>query len=235
MKRIVFAIPLLCVMLLLIHVSRAGAVYEGGYVCREEAGAVNETWSFIKNFTWEHYYWAYPFEFTTHDHDYVDWMDVAFFSGHGGHGVITTLRNCCDPVNFWDGSVSLGDDYLEFLTIDACAVAPAPPDVGNSWDDGWWDVFHRLHQILTFRGTGWYNGTVEDNYACYLLAGQTFMTAWMNAANSVRTGGEYPGYCSIIWAYPQGSYPGAHNDRYTPYPTQDPPYDLSVMAITYQY
>lgn len=225
----------LSALLLALVAFPALAIYEGGYVCREENGAVNETWSFIKHFSWEHYYWAYPFEFTTHDHLYLDWMDVAFFSGHGGHGVITTLRNCCDHVNFWDGSVSLGDDYLEFITVDACSVAPAPPDVGNTWDDGWWDVFHRLHQFLSFRGAGWYNGTVEDNYGSYLKAGQTFMTAWMNAANSVRSGGEYPGYTSIIWAYPQGSYGGAHNDRYIPYPTQDPPNNLGTIAITWQY
>lgn len=228
-------IPMICIMFTSIQLPSAEALYEGGYVCREETGAVNETWSFIKHFSWEHYYWAHPFEFTTSDHLYLDWMDVAFFSGHGSHGLITTLRNCCDRVNFWNGSVSLGDDYLKFLTIDACSVAPAPPDVGTTWDDGWWGVFQGLHQVLTFRGTGWYNGTVEDNYGSYLVAGQTFMTAWMNAANSVRSGGEYPGYTSIIWAYPQGTYPGAHNDRYTPYPTQNAPEGLSIMAITYQY
>jgi len=216
-------------------VSPAAALYEGGYVCREETGAVNETWAFIKHFSYNQYYWAYPFEFTTSDDLYVDWMDVAFFSGHGSHGSITTRKNCCDPVNFWDGSVSLGDDYLEFLTIDACSVAPSYPDVGNSWDDGWWGVFHKLHQLLTFRRTGWYDSRVEDNYGSYLQAGQTFISAWLNAANSVRSGGEYPGYCSIIWAYPQGSYSGAQNDRYTPYPSTDPPFNLSIMANTYQY
>ncbi|MBT8341333.1 MAG: hypothetical protein HKP58_19900, partial [Desulfatitalea sp.] len=157
MQRAIKIFPIICFVLWAICVSPAAALYEGGYVCREETGAVNETWAFIKHFTWEHYYWAYPFEFTTHDDLYVDWMDVAFFSGHGSHGRITTLRNCCDSVNFWDGSVSLGDDYLEFLTIDACSVAPSHPDVGNAWDDGWWDVFHRLHQLLTFRRTGWYD------------------------------------------------------------------------------
>jgi hypothetical protein len=87
--------------------------------------------------------------------------------------------------------------------------------------------------ILSFRTTGWYDGRVEDRYASNLKAGQKYISAWFNAANSVRSG-TYPGYCSVVWAYPQGSYPGAHNDSYYNH-GGDPPYYLSTMAITYQY
>lgn len=208
------------------------ALEEGGYVCREESGAVNETWNFIKHFSYEQYYWAVPEVFTTWDNSYVDNMDVAFFSGHGGNFSITTLRNCCDPVNFAGGAVSLGDLDLEILTIDACSVAPSPIERAD-WASGWWGVFHRLHQLLSFRTTGWYDGRVEDQYAKNLLAGQKYIDAWFNAANSVRDG-VYPGYCAVIWAYPQGDHPGTANDTYYSY-VYDPPYDLSIIAITYQY
>lgn len=212
------------------------ALEQGGYVCREESGAVNETWNFLKNFPssdpYDQYYWAVPQEFTSSDSYYVDNMDTAFFSGHGGNFSITTLRNCCDPVNFASGLVSLGDLDLEFLTIDACSVAPSPIERPD-WASGWWSVFHRLHQVLSFRTTGWYDGRVEDQYSKNLLAGQKYIDAWFNAANSVRDG-TYPGYAAVIWVYPQAGHPGTANDTYY---TQvyDPPTNLSVIAITYQY
>ncbi len=211
---------------------------EGGYVCREENGAVNETWNFLKNFksggsyTFEHYYWAVPEVFTSWDAAYVDNMDTAFFSGHGGNFSITTLRNCCDPVNFNGGSVSLGDLDLEFLTIDACSVIPSPIERAD-WASGWWDMFHGLHQVLSFRTAGWYDGRVEDQYAKNLLSGQKYIDAWFNAANSVRSG-TYPGYCAVIWAYPHDGYAGTGNDTYYSQ-ASDPPHNLGVMAITYQY
>lgn len=212
--------------------SMSFGVEEGGYVCREESGAVNETWNFIKHFSYEQYYWAVPQLFTTHDSSYVDNMDTAFFSGHGGNFLITTLRNCCDAVDFSSGSVSLGDLDLEFLTIDACSVAPSPIE-RSDWASGWWDVFHRLHQLLSFRTTGWYDGRVEDQYAKNLLSGQKYIDAWFNAANSVRSG-TYPGYCAVVWAYPQSGHPGTANDTYYSW-VSDPPDPLSWIAITYQY
>jgi hypothetical protein len=210
----------------------ADALEEGGFVCREETGAVNETWAFIKHFNWEQYYWAHPFEFTTSDASYVDNMDVAFFSGHGSNFHITTLRNCCDGVNFASGSVSLGDLDLEILTIDACSPVPSPIE-RDDWASGWWDVMHGLHQILSFHTTGWYDSRVEDQYAKNLINGQKFIDAWFNAANSVRSG-VYPGYCAVIWAYPYGDHPGTANDTYYSY-APDPSYNLHIMAITYQY
>lgn len=210
----------------------ARALEEGGYVCREENGAVEETWAFIKHFSWEQYYWAQPFVFTTSDAAYVDNMDIAFFSGHGSNFHITTLRNCCDQVDFSSGAVSLGDLDLEILTVDVCSLIPAPIDRAD-WASGWWDVFHRLHQILSFRTTGWYDSRVEDQYAVNLLAGQKFIDAWFNAANSVRSG-VYPGYCAVIWVYPYNGHPGTANDTYYSY-VSDPSQNLHIMAITYQY
>ncbi len=208
------------------------ALEQGGYVCREETGAVNETWNFIKHFSYDQYYWAVPEVFTTWDRHYVDNMDTAFFSGHGGNFSITTLRNCCDSVNFAGGAVSLGDLDLEFLTIDACSVIPSPIERAD-WASGWWGVFHKLHQILSFRTTGWYDGRVEDQYAKNLLAGQKYIDAWFNASNSVRSG-VYPGYGAVLWAYPQSGHPGTANDTYYSQ-VSDPPSNLGVMAITYQY
>jgi hypothetical protein len=201
-------------------------------VCRNEQGAVNETWAFLKHFTYEHYYWAEPLVFTTHNHLYADNMDTAFFSGHGGHFSITTYENWGDPVNFADGSVSLGDVDLEFLTIDACSVAPSPIERAD-WASGWWTVFKGLHQILSFRTTGWYDARVEDRYALNLLSGQKYMDAWFNAANSVRDG-MYPGYCAVLWAYPYNGHPGTANDTYYSQ-VSDPQANLAIMAITYQY
>lgn len=231
-------IPGLFLLLMLLCPPVSYGLEEGGYVCREENGAVNETWNFLKNFksggsyTFEHYYWAVPEVFTSWDAAYVDNMDTAFFSGHGGNFSITTLRNCCDPVNFNGGSVSLGDLDLEFLTIDACSVIPSPIERAD-WASGWWDMFHGLHQVLSFRTTGWYDGRVEDQYAKNLLSGQRYIDAWFNAANSVRSG-TYPGYCAVIWAYPHDGYSGTGNDTYYSQ-ASDPPYNLGVMAITYQY
>jgi len=211
------------------------AISEGAYACREEQGAIDECWGFLHNFTYEQYYYAIPSQFTTNDHNRIDTMDVAFFSGHGGHGSITTLRNCCDSVNFWNGTVTFGDDYnLEHMIVDACQVVPGPPDVGDAWDDGWWGVFRGLHAFYGFRTDGWWNGTVEDNFAHYLLAGQTFITAWINAANSVRDG-VYPGYIGVVYASPQGSYSGAQGNTYTPYVHTDPPSPLGRMSMTWQY
>jgi hypothetical protein len=212
--------------------ARAQGINEGGYVCREESGAVSEVWAFVKHFSYEQYYWAVPEVFTTWDNSYTDKMDTALFSGHGGNFVITTLKNCCDPVIFAGGAVSLGDTDLEFLTIDACSVVPSPIERAD-WASGWWSVFHGLHQILSFRTDGWYDSRVEDQYSKNLMSGQKYIDAWFNAANSVRSG-TYPGYCAVLWAYPDGSYPGTGNDSYYSQ-AADPPHNLGIMAITYQY
>lgn len=232
MKKMKFFILFVFIFLFIGSIPSAIALEQGAYVCRYENGAVNEAWNFIKHFSYDQYYWAYPFEFTTSDSTYIDNMDIAFFSGHGSNFRLTTYENWGDPVDFGSGLVSLGDLDLETITIDTCSTVPAPIDRAD-WADPWWDVFHRLHQFLGFRTTGWYNGTVEDNYAKNLIAGQRFIDAWFNAANSVRDG-MYPGYCAVVWAYPQGSYAGAHNDTYYNM-CNDPPYNLSIIAITYQY
>ncbi len=225
------AVLLASAMLCMITVS-APAIEEGAYACRNETGAVDECWNFIKHFSYEQYYWAYSWLFTTSGNSYVDNMDTAFFSGHGGNFSITTYENWGDPVNFASGSVSLGDTDLEILTIDACSVVPSPIE-RSDWASGWWSTFHRLHQILSYRTTGWYDGRVEDRYAVNLLVGQRYIDAWFNAANSVRSG-VYPGMGAVVWASPQGSYPGAHTNTY--YNTGgDPPYYLGWMNITYQY
>lgn len=231
-KRLSGIIGALLFLLTVVMPSRSFALEEGGFVCREESGAVDETWNFLKHFSYEQYYWAVPEVFTTSDSFYVDNMDTAFFSGHGSNFSITTLRNCCDPVNFASGAVSLGDVDLEFLTIDACSVAPSPIERAD-WASGWWGVFHKLHQLLSFRTTGWYDGRVEDQYAINLLSGQKYIDAWFNAANSVRSG-VYPGYCAVIWAYPQSGHPGTSNDTYFSQ-VSDPPSNLNILAITYQY
>lgn len=230
-NRITAALAALCATAV-ISSSPAPALEEGAYACRNESGAVDECWNFIKHFSYEQYYWAYPWLFTTSDASYVDNMDVAFFSGHGSNFSILTYENWGDPVNFPYGAVSLGDADLETLTIDACSVVPSPIE-RSDWSSGWWPVFHRLHQLLSFRTTGWYDGRVEDRYASNLLAGQRYIDAWFNAANSVRSG-TYPGMCAVIWAYPQSGYAGAHNDTYSD-TGYDPPDPLSIMAITYQY
>jgi hypothetical protein len=232
MSKVGFALCLLSIVWVAFSFSHLFAqMEEGGYVCREEPGALDETWNFIKYFPYEQYYWAVPQEFTTWDSSYVDNMDLAFFSGHGANYYITTLRNCCDGVNFCSG-VSLGDVDLEILTIDACSVIPSPIERAD-WASCWWGVFHRLHQILSFRTTGWFDSRVERQYAINLLSGQRYIDAWFNAANSVRSG-MYPGYCAVIWAPPQSGHAGTSNDTYYSY-VSDPPYNLSVIAITYQY
>ncbi len=52
---------------------------------------------------------------------------------------------------------------------------------------------------------------MEDRSASNLLAGQRYIDAWFNAANSVRSG-TYAGMCAVVRASPQGAYPGAHPD-----------------------
>ena len=64
MKRIKVVALIAITLLMIGGFTPAMAIEEGAYACRNESGAVNECWSFIKHFAYEQYYWAYPFEFT---------------------------------------------------------------------------------------------------------------------------------------------------------------------------
>ncbi len=210
------------------------AIEEGGYVAREVNAAISQVWYFIKNFSYEQYYYAYPFEFTTSDSNYIDNMDIAFFCGHGNHWRVVTKSDCCDPVNFCSDPVHLGDVDLEVLTIYSCSVVPSPLDVGDKWDDCWWDVFRRLHLIVGFRTTAYASNTVSDNYADNMKAGYTYIDAWFNALNSVRSG-NFPGYGAVMYVPSQNNYDGSADDTYSPYTWVDPPTYLSIIGQIYQY
>lgn len=207
----------------------------GGYVYNQgEDRFVSNVYNFIKHFAYEQYYWAQAYQFTTYNNWYIDAMDVAYYSGHGnnwyigmGPGAVVPRYVSTPTAGAW------GDNQLEFIIFQSCAVIPSVPDVSNWWSN-WAGVgrpFQRLHQAIGYRTNSYSGNGISNNYGSRVKAGQAMWQAWFAAVNDERSwwkGSDYPGYASVVL------YPGLDNDtRYVFGP--DPPANHTWLRTYYQY
>jgi Family of unknown function (DUF6345) len=103
-------------------------------------------------FTNSQYYWTQQFEFMSDKNDFVNSVQIAYYSGHGNYGSFTTkdrLFDAADVVTLAgigaDGGYgSNAGGSLAFLILHACEVIPMQTDEPNSFD-AWWGVFKGLH------------------------------------------------------------------------------------------
>lgn len=231
----------------------------GGYVAQAESRFQRNVWNFIKNFNgyktigenrWKYsqYFWAEPFEFTTHAQYFADSMDLAYVAAHGGYYQFACHSNIADvdlrnaPGYGRLGSGPGGD--LEFLVIESCSTIASAPEFPSDWWSAWLrdssgnHIFQGLHQAIGFRTLSVSDNGIPNNFANRLKGGQAIWQAWFDAVNNERSmfsgsvsgapGVPYPGWAAVIL------YPGLDNDSLAHYGA-DPPYNHGSLRTYWQY
>jgi hypothetical protein len=215
---------LLMALLLFIALQVASAADNreiGGYVYKGEERFVRNVWHFISQFTpdenvweavgghnwyWKQYYWCKNYEFTTSHQDYVDKMDLAYYSGHGSPYSIGMGTDGGPSVNLsaapkYGDLVNGGD--LEFIIFQSCAVIPSPDDRAD-WYTPWRTGIYGegLHMACGYRTNSNSDNSISTNFGLYCKFGCKVWESWFNAVNIERTlhgGGAYPGYaCAFM-------------------------------------
>lgn len=228
--RVVLVLAIICAVALPLSAERIGGyVYQGG-----ESRFIDNVWNFIKWFPYEQYYWAENYEFTGSNNWYIDAMDVAYYSGHGSNNSIGMGPTSLIPRSVWIPTAGAwGDNQLEFIIFQSCAVIPSVPDVANWWSNwaGPGRPFQGLHQAIGYRTLSYSGNGISNNYGYRVRTGQAMWQAWFAAVNDERSwwyGSSYPGMASVVL------YPGLDNDtRWGIGP--DPPANHTWLRTYYQY
>ena len=245
--------PVVCFILLFVSfpfTEYAGDREIGGYVDRAEDRFINNVWNFIKNFdgwhnvgshNWRYsqYYYAEPFEFGSEHQSYVDYVDLAYVSGHGSAYYIQTNQSTNDGFDFRNAPAygdlpNAGD--LEFLIIESCNTVASAPEAADWWTP-YNGMFEGLHQFVGFRTLSVSDNGIPNNYAGKLKNNEGVWQAWFDAVEDERywifnptldDGAPYPGYASAIM------YTSTQFDRIGDY-AADPAGGTGDMYTYWQY
>lgn len=225
-----------CLLLLLFTSSplrTASAVdhWEGGYVgSKTEGDATTPVWNFINNFSYDQYYWAEPFQFTSSNNERVDKMDFSYFVGHGSPWQIKCQSTWVDLKTA--GSTThkgWGDYNAEFVTLHACNVVASPLEVAD-WYSAWTGgtgVFDGVHQVCGFRTTA--SMSCDQDISAYfgsrIKSGAAVWQAWFDAISLYGDGSERG--AAVM-------YPPCEGDSYAIF-SADPPATHTWLKIWYQY
>jgi hypothetical protein len=230
----IISVIILSILVLSVNLAFAGDE-EGGYVYnRGEDRFIDNVYNFIKHFSYDQYYWAEAFEFTSSNNYYIDQMDIAYYSGHGNRWYIGMGPGASHPQGVSIPSAgSWGDKDLEFIIFQSCAVIPSPIEVSNWWSNwiGSGRVFQGLHQAIGYRTNSYSGNGISNNFGARVARGEAVWQAWFAAVNDERSwwmGSDYPGYASVVL------YPGLDNDTYYSFGA-DPPDNHGSLRIYYQY
>ena len=203
---------------------------EGGYAGTTDEGHDQVVYNFLKHFSYEQYYYAYDFQFTSINNSRVDAMDFAVFAGHGNKWLIATtngnvdLKTCGNTSN-----KGWGDWNCEFIAFESCYVVPSPFEEANWWTN--WvqanGTFDGLHQALGFRTVS-YQSTdedVTDDFGALVKGNYGVWQSWFSAINSEALNDEM-GSCVM--------HPSTDMDTYASF-ASDPAADHGNLTIWYQY
>jgi len=120
------------------------------------------------------------------DHIWIDNVDFAYFSSHGGswnnehHGSFGVMR---DKWDYNSSELRLGDLDLEWLAVDTCESLNASND---AWFYMWDQTFRGLHLIVGHNGysyDNWWTRKHGERFAQYLRIGDPVSRAWFRAIN----------------------------------------------------
>ena len=236
-------IQLLFAAFLVCWTANAGFAREiGGYVADAESRFVSNVWNFIKEFNgtkyvngvpWNYsqYYYAAPWHFTSSNNSYVDYMDFAYFSGHGSSHYIQTdqtpntgvyFPNDLSTTNGW------GDWDMEFIVFQSCSVVRT--DLADWWTP-WQRALKGVHQIIGYRTLSYSDNGISNNFAWKLRNNGCVWQSWFDAVNEERSwwyGSDYPGYASSLW------YESTKYDRLSSSEYPDP-YGYTGLWAWHQY
>jgi|SRR5829696_688047 len=139
---------------------------------------------------------------------WIDDVDFAFFSGHGGPAGFLFGKDM-DDARAKPTEIEWGDQDLDWIAIDACKVLERD-GVFDRWG---WPVFDGLHMICGFHT----NASDEANrgrvFAQYLNNGETIRRAWIKACQDTENSTTAD---PREWAYLRADAPGTdtYNDHW---------------------
>ncbi|NTW51645.1 MAG: hypothetical protein HGB22_03560 [Chlorobiaceae bacterium] len=204
---------------------------EGGYVgSRTEGDATTPVWNFVRNFEFNQYFYAEPFQFDSYNNERVDKMNFSYFVGHGTSWQVKCQSNWVDLRSAGaTADKGWGDRNAEFVTLHACNVVASPLEVAD-WYSAWTNskgVFDGVHQVMGFRTTASQScdQDISEYFGSRVKAGAAVWQAWFDAI-ALRGNGSEKGAAVM--------YPPSENDSYA-VTSYDPPADHTWLRIWYQY
>jgi hypothetical protein len=204
----------------------------GGYVYNKgEDRFIRNVYNFIKHFNYEQYYWSEAYMFTAQRANYVDRVNLAYYSGHGNNYQIGMGPGA--SVSGVDLRTAGGyGQNLRWIIFQSCAVVPSVPDRSNWW--GAWvpnGIFQGLHQAIGYRTVSYSDNGISNNFGSRVRGGQSVWQSWFTAVNDERSfwrGASYPGDAAVML------YPGKDNDTLYSFGSR-PPAGHTNLRTYYQY
>lgn len=203
---------------------------EGGYAGTKDQGHDEVVYNFLKHFSYEQYYYAYDFQFTSYNNHRVDAMDFAIFAGHGNQWSISTTNG---GVSLWTAGNTTdkgyGDYNCEFVAFESCDVIPSPLEVSDWWT-GWINtngIFNGLHQALGFRTDSWQSTDedITDYFGSCIRNNCAVWQSWFDAINHEGRSDEMG--CCVM-------HPTCQNDSHSNF-VADPPAHDGYLTVWWQY
>ena len=200
---------------------RPGDPTVGRYVVRnDDPGWVNDANAFWDGlnpffgagfFTNSQYYWAYPFEFNSDEHSFVNSVNVALNEVHGNWWFFTTYQDWGDGVDITaipaaEGYGPAAGGQLDYWILHSCEVIPSAEDApcptdSRPWWTPWFNVFQGLHSAVGYRTIMYINDGVGGPYGQNLWFGIPVVSAWFNAVESASDYSSHPtsgAHCLVL-------------------------------------
>jgi len=193
MKKVIIIMS--AIVMVAAYNSKGADRMEGGYAGTKDQGHDEVVYNFLKHFSYEQYYWAYDFQFTSNNNSRVDAMDFAIFAGHGNQWFISTTSGGVNLATAGNTSnKGYGDWNCEFIAFESCDVVPSPLEKADWWSNWVKDgaVFDGLHQACGFRTLSWQSTDqdITDYYGSAIHSGYGVWQSWFDAINNEGRGDE---------------------------------------------
>jgi hypothetical protein len=222
-------------------VPNSWATTVGAYCGKDTSFSVEQTRGFIDQTGFSQWYYANRYMFSDYNNSYIDAVNFAVFSGHGGAFAINTLTDDWigfDGVEGNDPKYPAGDTSnggwgersLRHIVFSSCAVVPSPIERGDWWR--WRDACHvwtGVRHILGYRTDVYIDSAtaILREYANLMVNNNEYvMSAWFDAINLHANHDGNSDYGAIVY------HPSTFYDRFTDSVARAPDQNLSVW---YQY
>lgn len=121
------------------------------------------------------------------DRNDIDDAHIAYFTGHGGWGVLKLYDETLGAIDVPSDKLGWGDGLLRWLVVDACQVLHYAPLSSGDPDPGWRQAYAGLRVLL-----GWDSFSEDEKLrgarlAEYLNAGLSMTTAWRLACEETTS------------------------------------------------
>jgi Family of unknown function (DUF6345) len=125
------------------------------------------------------------------DGSYVDDVDLAWYTGHGGPGSFTFDNSGHDDGSIVPADGRWGDVDLEWLQLESCKVLASPSAGGTNAVDRWGSVFDGLHMLNGFHTNASCGNNSAGTFAAYVLGPSSLKIrqAWAQMANDLEPSG----------------------------------------------